>query len=69
MERSQIITDVDIKYGDEFITLSTCSNEFEPSRFVIMARKVREGEDPSVDVSKAYLNPNAKEPDWDVIYG
>ncbi len=68
MLRTQIITSVDVQYGDEFLTLSTCSNEFEPSRFVVFARKVREGEDPAVNVSEAYLNADAKEPDWDVIY-
>ena len=69
MARSQIITPVDVKHGDKFLTLSTCSNEFEPSRFVVVARCVRKGEDESVDVSAAYLNPNAKTPEWDVIYG
>ena len=69
MVRSQIITPVDVKHGDKFLTLSTCSNEFEPSRFVVVARRVRKGEDESVDVSAAYLNPNAKTPEWDVIYG
>ncbi|MBQ2824553.1 MAG: class B sortase [Oscillospiraceae bacterium] len=68
MVRSQIITSVDVKHGDKFLTLSTCSNEFEPSRFVVVARRVRKGEDESVDVSGAYLNPNAKTPEWDVIY-
>ena len=68
LERSQIITDVDVEYGDEFLTLSTCSNEFDPSRFVVIARKVRDGESSDVDVSKAYINKDAKEPDWDVIY-
>lgn len=67
-ERSQIVTPVDVRYGDEFLTLSTCSNEFEPSRFVVFARKCRDGEDPYVDTSLAYLNSNAKEPDWNVIY-
>lgn len=67
-ERSQIITDVDVKQSDSFLTLSTCSNEFEPSRFVIFARKTRRGEDEFVDVSSAYLNPSAKEPDWKVIF-
>ena len=69
MLRTQIITAVDVQYGDEFLTLSTCSNEFSNSRFVVFARKVRDGESPEVDVSQAYLNPNAKEPDWKVIYG
>lgn len=68
MLRTQIITPVDVRYGDEFLTLSTCSNEFYDSRFVVFARRVREGEDERVDVSAAYLNPDAKEPDWDVIY-
>lgn len=68
MLRTQIITPVDVQYGDEFLTLSTCSNEFSNSRFAVFARKVREGEDDFVDVSQAYLNPNAVEPDWDVIY-
>ncbi|MCM1577641.1 MAG: class B sortase [Ruminococcus sp.] len=67
-ERSQIVTAVDVEYGDKFLTLSTCSNEFEPSRFVIFARQTRKGEDETVDVSSAYLNPYAKEPDWSVIY-
>lgn len=67
-ERSQIITDVDVEYGDRFLTLSTCSNEFEPSRFVVFARRVREDEDENVDVSAAYINKSAKEPEWSVIY-
>lgn len=69
MIRSQINTGVDTKFGDKFLTLSTCSNEFEPSRFVVIGRKVRNGEDPAVDTTKAVVNKNAKEPDWDTIYG
>ncbi len=68
MLRTQIITPVDVEYGDKFLTLSTCSNEFSGSRFAVFARRVREGEDETVDVSQAYLNPDAKEPDWNVIY-
>ena len=68
MLRSQVVTAVDVEYGDEFLTLSTCSNEFEPSRFVVFARKTRSGEDTAVDTSAAYLNPEAKEPDWNVIF-
>lgn len=55
--------DVDLKYGDDLLTLSTCmfgnygGNTADP-RWVIFARKVREGEDASVDVSKAYSNPD-----------
>lgn len=68
MLRSHIVTDVDLQYGDQFLTLSTCSNEFEPSRFVVFARKVRKGESSDVDVSLAFINNSAKEPDWSVIY-
>ncbi len=67
-ERSQIITGVDVQEGDKFLTLSTCSNEFEPSRFVVIGRRVRDGESPEVDTSLAKLNPDAKEPDWNYIY-
>lgn len=68
-ERSQIITGVDVEKGDKFMTLSTCSNEFEPSRLVVIGRRVRDGESPEVDTSAAQLNPDAKEPDWNFIYG
>jgi len=67
MLRSQIITDVDLQYGDEFLTLSTCSNEYDNLRFVVFARKVRSDESPDVDVSGAHMNPNVKEPEWSVI--
>ena len=39
---------VECQYGDQFLTLSTCAYTFSDSRFVVVARKVREGEDPSV---------------------
>lgn len=67
-ERSAIITGVDVQKGDKFLTLSTCSNEFEPSRLVVIGRRVRDGESPEVDTSKAKLNENAKEPDLNFIY-
>ena len=68
-ERTQIITPVDVKYGDEFLTLSTCSGEFEPSRFVIFARKLRKGESlDDIDTSAAYLNPDARPIDWSRVY-
>lgn len=67
-ERNQIIPPVDVVFGDKLLVLSTCSNEYSDSRFVVMARKVREGEDVSaIDFSSARLNPNAKQIDWDAI--
>lgn len=64
LDRSSFITpDVDLEYGDELLTLSTCifnyTDEAE-TRWVVFARKVREGESESVDVDKAYANPSPK---------
>ncbi len=56
--RSVVDTGVDVRYGDHFLTLSTCTNEFSDGRFVIVARQVRDGEDAGVDVSAATYNPN-----------
>lgn len=54
--------DVDVTYGDQLLTLSTCLiGSYETDmRFVIFARETREGESETVDVSKAYYNPNPK---------
>lgn len=70
LDRSQFINpDVDLKYGDNLITLSTCQwgygtpsigNGEAQLRWVLVAREVREGEDPSVDVEKASYNPSPK---------
>ena len=62
MDRSTFYTDVDVEYGDQIICLSTCyyypTGNNVDSRFVLFARKVREGEDPSVDVDKVVINPD-----------
>lgn len=55
--RSIINTPVDVQPGDELLTLSTCTYEFDDARLVLVARKVREGESASVDVGAATLNP------------
>ncbi len=69
MKRTAVNTGVDFDENDKFITLSTCSNEFEPSRFVIIARRTRDGESPEVDTSLAELNMDMLEPDYNFIYG
>lgn len=44
-KRSQLIdTGVDVKFGDKLMTLSTCYADEDNSRFIVVARKLREGE-------------------------
>lgn len=63
MIRSVINTGVDVVDTDRFITLSTCSYEYEGFRTVVVARKVRDGESEKVDVAKAQSNKNPLYPD------
>ena len=69
MARTAINTGVDINKDDKFLTLSTCSNEFDGSRLVVIGRRLRDGESAEVDTSKAELNEDAVEPDLNFIYG
>lgn len=67
-ERNQIVSPVDVEFGDKLLCLSTCSNEFSNSRFVVFARMLREGETADdYDFSETYLNPYARGVDWDAI--
>ncbi len=68
LARTAVNTGVDFNEDDKFITLSTCSNEFEPSRFVVVGRRVRDGESPEVNVSLAEINSDMLEPDYNFIY-
>ncbi|GHU81697.1 hypothetical protein AGMMS50284_2110 [Clostridia bacterium] len=63
--RSFFNTPVAVNEKDQLLTLSTCSYEYGEFRTVVVARKVRDGEDLKVDVSKAKLNPN---PLWPQVY-
>ena len=58
MDRSVFYTDVDLEYGDEILTLSTCYYPVGQidTRFVVFARRVRDGESEEVDTSKATIN-------------
>lgn len=64
MKRSEIITNVDVKYGDKLLTLSTCSTEFADSRLVVVARKLREGESADVNMSGVRLCENGETQSW-----
>ena len=37
-------TGVDVKYGDKLITLSTCYSDVDNSRFLVVGRRLRDGE-------------------------
>lgn len=62
-KRTLILNDVDVKYGDKLVTLSTCSQEFSNSRFVVVARKLRDGESDTEGTENSYKNPNPLMPD------
>lgn len=57
------IDSVDVNENDQLLTLSTCSYEIENYRTVIVARKIREGEDETVDVDSARINKNPLYPE------
>ncbi len=74
MDRSWFFTDVDLTYGDQLLTMSTCYwplGRNVDTRWVVLARKVRPGESEYVDVSVAERNYQAKLFDYyyDVIGG
>lgn len=60
--RSYFNTGVDVTTDDSILTLVTCTNEIKDGRFVVMARRVREGEDSKVDTSAAVKNENVRYP-------
>ena len=41
---AMIDTGVDVKYGDQLLTLSTCYANEDNSRFIVVARRLRDGE-------------------------
>lgn len=58
--------DVDVKYGDQILTLSTCHYLLQDrSRLIIMARRVRPGEDLYEGTTKSKPNNNIK---WPSMY-
>ncbi|MEG2080542.1 MAG: class B sortase [Oscillospiraceae bacterium] len=67
-QRSLYKTGVDVQKTDKVLSLSTCTRDMDigrketNSRFVLVARLVREGEDESVDTSKATINENPRYP-------
>lgn len=79
--RSMCLNDVDVLYGDQLLTLSTCNYLLDDrSRLIIMARQVRPGEDPYEGTANSTRNENILWPsmyydikpkekyDWDEIF-
>lgn len=68
--RSIIDTGVEVDAQDELLTLSTCTYEFDDARLVVMARKVRAGEQNAADTSAAKVNPTPLYPQiWYTQHG
>jgi len=75
LDRSYFYTGVDLQYGDEILTLSTCDfSMFSDMRLVVMARKVREDESLSmnpeefIDNTGFDENGNVKRKMFDAYY-
>lgn len=50
LDRSYYYTGIDLEYGDELLTLSTCDfSTFHDMRLVVVARKIRDDENPVLD--------------------
>ncbi|MBQ8927728.1 MAG: class B sortase [Oscillospiraceae bacterium] len=59
--RTVRLTDVDIAYGDQLLTLSTCNSTFTEGRLVVFARLLRDGESLE-EGTTSVANPNIKWP-------
>lgn len=75
LDRSYFYTGVDLQYGDELLTLSTCDfSMFSDMRLVVMARKVRDDESLSmnpeefIDNTGFDENGNVKRKMFDAYY-
>ena len=61
--RSILDIPVDISSDDKIISLSTCSYEMKDFRTVVFARKIRPGEDNSIDFTRVKKNNNPLMPE------
>lgn len=64
--RNIVNNQVDVAYGDQLLTLYTCSTgTFPNAKLIVMARQLRPNEDPLEGTQNAYLNDNIL---WPTVY-
>ena len=61
-KRTLINTDVDVKYGDQLLSLYTCTGLVANAKLILMCREMRVGEDPKEGTENATLNTNVLYP-------
>lgn len=65
-KRSITLNDVDVKYGDKLVTLSTCNTVLgDTGRLIVMGRLLRDNEKPFDGTNECRRNSNVK---WPSIY-
>ncbi len=64
-KRALTFNEVDVEYGDQLLTLSTCNSVFDTGRLIVMGRLLRDGEDPYEGTDNVTKNPNIL---WPSIY-
>ena len=64
LDRSYYYTGIDLEYGDELLTLSTCDFScLSDMRMVVVARKVRPGESPVLDTD-TFIDNSGYDENW-----
>lgn len=67
LDRSYYYTGIDLEYGDELLTLSTCDfSSLSEMRMVIVARKVRPNESPILDTS-TFIDNSGKDANGNLL--
>jgi len=61
-QRTEVQTGVDVRWGDYLLTLQTCIYEFPDQFLYVVARRVRPGENNTVDRNQIRRNPNPRHP-------
>lgn len=68
-KRNMMKNEVDVTYGDQLLTLYTCNGMLEEARLIVMARLLREGEDPAEGTQFSEPNSNVLWPKAFYEYG